>query len=154
MIAKRLHRFGKIGPSCFGALVRDIRALGAPVAPTRRVSWRWPGSWMLRSVPASSYNAALSISGARRCLSDSILHPYPASKRIDNRTRPAFPASSILLLHLHVEGRLRLAERRGFAMPSSADLQKRFSRIYDHLYASGKFKTPSGICGEVGKILA
>lgn len=36
---------------------------------------------------------------------------------------------------------------------SSADLQQRIIKIYDHLYANAPIKTPSGISAEVGKIL-
>ncbi|MBN1461113.1 MAG: N-6 DNA methylase [Armatimonadetes bacterium] len=36
---------------------------------------------------------------------------------------------------------------------SNADLQRRIRKVYDHLYANAAFKTPAGICDEVGKIL-
>lgn len=42
---------------------------------------------------------------------------------------------------------------RQFKRPSSAELQQRISRIYDHLYANASTRTPSGISKEVGKLL-
>ena len=44
-------------------------------------------------------------------------------------------------------------ETRRFERPSTAELQQRISRIYDHLYANASTRTPSGISAEVGKIL-
>ncbi len=40
-----------------------------------------------------------------------------------------------------------------FWQEETISFQKRIEHIYDHLYANGSVRTPTGICAEVGKIL-
>src|SRR5688572_8264254 len=37
--------------------------------------------------------------------------------------------------------------------PSTAQVEQRIRRIYDHLYANARVRTPKGIAREVGKLL-
>src|SRR5690349_1977132 len=37
--------------------------------------------------------------------------------------------------------------------PATANIDARFKRIFDHLYANGPVRTPSALAGEVGKLI-
>lgn len=54
------------------------------------------------------------------------------------------------MIHLHYGKETKFLRNPSM---STADLQQKITRIYDHLYANAPIRTPSGIATEVGKIL-